>query len=966
MQISSPAIIGRQAELAALDSALRAAARGEGRAVFLLGEAGIGKSRLTAEAAGRAFAVGVPVLRGRATASSATMPFRPLAEAMSSLVRASGPPQHPELVPFRPALARLIPEWRSETGPAASLAELAEALLRLFGAVGSGTGCLLILEDLHDADAESLAVIEYLVDNLAGLPVLLLGTLRPENCPALTLARSAAQRRAAEVAEPRPLSLTQVGLLAASCLGVAPGSVPSGVVRLLARDSGGNPFVAEELLASMVGSGVLSPGTSGWELRGELEPALPGSVVTSIADRAGRLGQQAHDLLRAGAVLGQRFALPVLQAITGLPDRALLAHLRAATEARLIAPDETRADWYAFRHALTAEALLAGLMPAERAAYARQAADAIEKAHPGLEGDWCQRAARLRLTAGQTAEAAALLADAGRRVLATGASTSALALLEQAYQLREDPATVDSLLHALADAGQYDRAIELTSTLGLVSGPEAIGQRVLLHSRLGWALVSSGRPEDAEAQVRIARDLLRLSEPECSPEHEAAVDVVEARLAFMGAGQREERMATAERLASQAAGVAERVPLPEVACQAWQVLAGLARRHGYEEADAYLEKMLAMAERHGLHAWRVDALLRLGANEFMRTGESTRLHQAMQAAQQLGSIVLGASIDVSLSLHSLLRGDYPAALEATTRWEDAGARLQNAADHQVALFVKATVAAHQGRRQAMEAELATLHKLGGEQAQPGALVLGLCRAVCALLEEDLPQARRDLDEALAWERENPTVYYLAGQYGLRLLAEVHAGAAGWPEHEAIAATPAARLRWNQQFVLFAEAILLGRSGKPAEAEAAFEAAIAAAEPFPLAAHLGRRIVAEAAIAGGWGSPALWLRPAEEYFHRLGIPAAANACRVLLRQAGASAGQRRTGHDQIPAALRDRGVTVREFDVFELLPDYSGNKSIAQLLFISPRTVEKHVASLLAKTGLADRAALSAYARECAS
>ncbi|PJT50679.1 hypothetical protein CWI85_10955, partial [Streptomyces albidoflavus] len=83
-------------------------------------------------------------------------------------------------------------------------------------------------------------------------------------------------------------------------------------------------------------------------------------------------------------------------------------------------------------------------------------------------------------------------------------------------------------------------------------------------------------------------------------------------------------------------------------------------------------------------------------------------------------------------------------------------------------------------------------------------------------------------------------------------------------------------------------------------------------------------------------------------------------------AGASAPQRRDGRDRIPAPLRTSGVTPREYEVFVLLPDRPGNQQIARHLSISPRTVEKHMASLLAKTGRQDRTALCEFAAECAS
>ncbi|HTW00052.1 MAG TPA: helix-turn-helix transcriptional regulator, partial [Streptosporangiaceae bacterium] len=113
----------------------------------------------------------------------------------------------------------------------------------------------------------------------------------------------------------------------------------------------------------------------------------------------------------------------------------------------------------------------------------------------------------------------------------------------------------------------------------------------------------------------------------------------------------------------------------------------------------------------------------------------------------------------------------------------------------------------------------------------------------------------------------------------------------------------------------------------------------------------RRVVAEAALADGWGDPVGWLREAASYFATRGDERLAAACRGLLRRAGAPVPRRRPGAGKIPGELRALGVTDREADVLSLLVQGLGNREIAERMFLSPRTVEKHVASLLAKTGL---------------
>ncbi|OIK27461.1 helix-turn-helix transcriptional regulator [Streptomyces malaysiense] len=994
MLITSPAVIGRGAELALLDASLAAARDGDGRAVFLLGEAGIGKSRLAAECAFRGFTRGLAVLRGRSGATGgAAAPFRPVAEALMSFVRLGGLPEDAELAPYRSALGGLLPEWRTAGHAAApaSPVETAEATLRLLATIARDLarhphpGCLLVLEDLQDADTETLALVEYLCDNIRGLPILLLATLRPGPGPSEQVARQLAQRRSAVLGEPRPLTGEEVRAMAEAALAatgpsphdtVAP--LPEEVADRLARDADGNPFVVEELLNGMITADVLRRGPDGgWHVRGDLDIDVPRTVVHSVSQRSARLGPGGRALLDCAAVLGRRFSLAVLQAVSGLPDRDLLVHLRAGMDAHLVSPSGPVGDWYEFRHALTAEALVAALVPAERAAIAARGADAIERAHPGLPGEWCVLVANLRQAAGDAQAAARCFAQAGRSALAAGAVNSAVSLLERAVDLLSAPdraadraSLVEQLVYTLAENGQLDRACALADELP-EAGPGALdaARTAALQARIARACVIAARFEDAAGRLRQVHRLLRLVPGSDGPAAAAAlgpaVRMVEAHLVLSGvqeSGGDGDRTHEAERLARQAADGAERTGLPEIACEAWQLLGVLARRHGFEQADSYLEKCLVLATEHRLTGVQLDTLMWLGVNDFMYTGSSTRLERAHRAALGHGALALMYRAEATMAMQKVLCGDYAGARELADRCVEGTARLRDADNHQFLLLTRVALAAHQGRRRQMERELAEFSRWGGEQSLQSPQALG-SRAICALLEEDHEQALRELDEAFAWEEQNPSVHHLNGRYGLRPLLRALCGQADPAEHAAIAAAPSAALPWNRQFERLAFAVHEGRAGRGTQAETAVAQAQEAGEPFLMARRLGQRLVAPTAMADGWGDPVGWLRDAEEYFHGAGVPAVANSCRDLLRQAGATVRQRRNGTSAVPAPLRRLGLTAREYEVFLLLAPRLGNQEIAERLYISPRTVEKHVAKLLTKTGRPHRSALCDYATE---
>ncbi|MDI1465206.1 AAA family ATPase [Catellatospora sp. KI3] len=964
MPARSAFLVGRRRELGVLDTAVDGARHGRGSAAFLLGEAGIGKSRLVNECLYRASAAGLRTLRGRGSPTGADVAFRPLTEALSALMRTGGPPETADLDPYRPALARLVPEWRTATTHRAdNLLELSEALLRLLAVLGAQGGTLLALEDLHDADPDTVTVVEYLVDNVADLPVAVVATLRPERGPAADLATAAGQRRAAAVCQLAALTAAETGQIAAACLDVPAEEVPGPVLDRLVRDGAGNPYLIEELLSDMVDSGTLRPADGRWHLDGDLGLAVPPSIVQNYRRRLDRLGPQTRELLITAAVLGQRFALPTLRLVTGHEERQLFHHLRAAADGYFITPDGAAPDWYTFRHALTTDAILAALMPGESASIARAAAATIEHADPEPSDERRLLLADLYLKAGQPAPAARHYAQVGCRALASGATGTAEALLERAHHLAaaaERPVVAEQLIYATAGQGRLDDALTLVeSTTAVGAPPLAPARRLAMHTRLAWTAVAVDRIDEATAQVEAARALLPAA---AGPEHTAALTVIEAHLVFrLPGGSTPDPRADAERLARLAAEQAEQGALPEVACQALQLLALLARERGFATAQQYLERMLALAEQHDLPVWRVEALLRLGVNDFMRTADTARLRRARQAAFDLGSIMLGHNAESVLALSAVLTAEPGAAQDIIDRCLDATARLRTAHDHRYLLLVAAALAAHHGRRPEMERRLAEFHREGGAGSLLFPLSLGLCRAVCALLEEDRDLATAELAAMVAWENGNPQVYYLSGRYGLHTLLEVLAERADGADRAAAAATPAAELRWNRHFLLLADAVLLGRAERGDDAARAFEAAQAAAAPFPMARALGLRLAAEAALDDGWGEPAAWLRTAEEFFHAAQVPAVVGACRSLLRRSGARVAQRRDGRDGIPAALRQRGVTVREYEVFTQLADRLGNLQIARRLYISPRTVEKHVASLIAKTGCRDRAEVCDYA-----
>lgn len=964
MRNRSSTVVGRDRELRVIQDALAAVATGRGGTVFLVGESGIGKSRLAASAADRAFDTDLVLMQGRGSAIGPMVPFRSLTEALLSLLRADVAIDVAALGPYRPVLARLIPDW----GPPAaeqdggSLVILAEAVLRLTGLAGQGRGCLVSLDDLQDADAESLAVVEYLIDNLGRQPTLLLCAIRDEPCPALELAQSAARRGTAVLVELDRLDQPGVRDLAAACLSMPAGDLPEPAVDLLWAGSAGNPFLVEELLGGIVDGGLLVPTGPGWRMAEPPPADVPATFARTVARRVAALGPATQELLSVAAVTGPRFSLAVMQAVTGMPDRELLSHLHDEPGAQLVQPDDQLPDWYTFGHGLIREAMLTLLAPAERARLAGRVADAIEKVYPGLPGEWCHTAATLRLDAGTPVPAGRLFAEAGRRAVAQGAARSAVGLLDKAWRLLSDADaaeradTLEHLLYALAEAGLVERALASVGTFDQVGGLDP-RRRARLHTRLAWAALIADPGPKGLAQITAARSLLG---PDADEADTAPVDVMEAHLVLdqPGPGQLDKAVA----LARRAAEVADRVPLPVVACQAWQLLGALLRSTDPDEATACLERARATAVRHDLPIWEIHALVRLGNDDAMRDGRLDRLEQARNQATLVGAVTARYQAEQSIALYTTLQGDFATAATLVDQVFVAATRLKLVECVHYVLLVRAVLAGHRGRRKEMDEALAAFRHWAGDALPMYAPRLhGLARAFCALLEENRPRAAEELTSARHAEDTTPTVYHLTGRYGLHLLLQALSDTITPDAYAAVTSTPAAGLRWDRMFALFGQAVLAGRAGDGDEAVAAVTEALAVGAPYAMGRHLGLRLVSEAAMADGWGNPVDWLREAEDFFHSSDVPAVASACRALLRSSGVKVSQRRSGVADIPPDLRSAGLTVREYEVLRLLADRLGNREIADRLHLSTRTVEKHVSSLITKTGLPNRIALSKYA-----
>jgi DNA-binding CsgD family transcriptional regulator len=975
-------LVGRSHEVQALVSALDAAETGHGGTICVTGEPGVGKSRLVREAAGAAQRRGFLVLHGRASESAVPVPFRPVAEALMGAARADITPDSPSVADYRAALGSLVPEWSRPGDSAAEVSPLilGEALLRILS-LPAWRGGLLVLEDLHWADPETLAIIEYLADNAAATKVCCLISVRDtEPSAALELLESLTARRAAATVEVARLTQDDVMDMATECLNAS--DAPPPVSRMLASCEG-LPFAVEEILAAAVSSGELVHEGRGWTVNEKIVTGVPPSIVGSVRNRIAALGARARAVIVSGALLGRQFDWTLIPRISAIPPPETLSILQDAHRMQLIEPVTSDLGMFRFRHSLTRDAIISALLPPEVSDLAARAATEVEATHPGLPGPWCELGADLRTTAGQPVEAARLRLTAGQRALTHGAVSSAVTSLRTARELIEDNAVGDvrelrsdideALAEALALSGDYEQLDHLVTEV--LSGLDVSGAD---RKRAAFVLLkaSMGLPQDhcetSGARIATASELARGLD---NPELAGRIDAISARISLVcGDLEYSDRLARRSLAAAEAAGLTGWAA--EVAVQSLGTIGHLHRITNLNDARAAYQRAFEIADQNGLGVPRIRTLHALGITDMMIDGQVGRLIDVQRLAHDAGLLSIAAIIDLQLANFWSMGTDLDRAYAAAVRCEEAAWRLDSARLAAFAIAHQALV--HGIRGDARKARSASSRAESLVPGDPTIMMVAICqgRVVAELFHDDIPRAAQVSAGADVYRQEVLAAATRVRGFFSSAQAPLVARGWAWGLHAllqavtggdieaaiAVATAAEANDRWNRGCLAYARAVLAGRQRQPGQATAlAAEGTQYLAEFAPWWVHLAQRLVACDALRDQWGEPAGWMRNAAAAFTASGHVQLASACRGILRQAGERVPRAGRGTAAVPPQMRSLGVTSREMDVYLLVGRGHSNTDIAQKLFISPKTVETHIASLVVKTSQAGRRQLVAHA-----
>ncbi len=919
-------LIARRAELAILTGALEAAKCGRGEAVLLTGEAGIGKTRLLLEAQREAERWELLVLKGRAVESGGA--YRPLVDAFA---RASLPFTHePDLAGVRPTLARVLPGWTSHNAVLAPMADpaavLAEALIILLRAMAAD-GAVLLVDDLQWADEDTISVLTYLADSVEELPLALLLAARTEPLLPDRLERLSAARSIRELPLSRLAPSEVANAFRAQQL---PGLAPEAVDELVTAVDG-LPLVLDEFVR---------------QLR-ENPPAMgePDTRHTTLAaavqKRLRRLTGDSRVILDALSVLGETES-ELLAAVTGLDEATLSAAIHDAVSSTLLVPAGTPLG-VTWRHPLMRDAVRDLLLPLEQQALARRAADHLMTSTADLSEGQLRQAAEMYQVAGYPDQAARQLVRAAHAAVRNAALDVAQQHLAAAH----------ALTGTVPEAAQ-DVLIERIDTLTLAgrAGDAYHSGVAALHNMDGRdarrLLVATARAAyraelHAEAAALLAR-LEQLAEP-------TDVDVAVLRAHAALADRRIEAIALGQR----AAALARERGRFDIACEALLVVGYASRRHHTDirGRGRALSQALSLSDKYQLSVWQVRALAELGMLDLDADSDPTRFYQARERATAAGMVGMVAAIDLRIGETIVMRSGPVAAYLRFMAADTQARQLQL-----IGLYAHTRVHLAECLLNADDRPLP-------DRAAPAAPseVDDLIAEALALGERSkpIPWAKTILgmrawfhgDSISAIELFDESLRHFQGEvhvmplWGVWVLLRV---VAGGDTEEVFGPIDLTGHHVNWAARGFADAVSDVRGGRSA-AESIVQAEYYVRHT-PFMRHLLRTIVAPALYAAGVEAAMGWLREADAFCSAAGERALQRRIRYDLRSIGAKVPKASTA--TVPPHLARLGITAREAEILRLVNAGLSNADISDRLFISTRTVESHVSSMLQKTGRATR------------
>jgi DNA-binding SARP family transcriptional activator len=637
------ALIGRDSELARLRQALEECSRGRGHIIALVGEAGIGKTRLLMALAADASRQQTRVLLGRSYESEQIFPFGPWVDAFRTGQLITDNQVLNELNPvWRAELARLLPELDAPGLPPPSdeYLRLFESVAKCIEGLAARQPVLVMLEDLHWADEMSLRLLAFLARRIQAAPILVVATAREEelaSAPVLgrvleELTREPHFRRLALL----PLSRTDTTALVRSL--ARAGYEGSSLARLCEQVwalSEGNPFLVVEIM------GARHEGATPQPLTGL---SLPERVRQIIAGRLERLGDRGHALVATAAVIGREFDFALLERATGLGEREAAEGLEELVRRRVLHGVGERFD---FTHDRIREVVYTELLPPRRKLVHRQVAEALEALYADNLGPH-YAALGTHFHAGEVwGKALPYLRQAGAQASSRSAYREAGACFEQALATLEHlPESRDSigvaidlrfdLRNALYPLGDVGRSLTYLREAGSLS--ESLGDRHRQARAYAYLLTNFRQMGDPDRAIEAGQRALALALALGDVSLQVVTNLY-LGATYESAGDCQRATDFLRRNVTSAGDdlIHERFGLPGFPLVASRIaLAGcLAKLGNFTEGIAHGEEGVRMAEAIDQPYTLIAAYLEVGL-AYLRKGELQRAISMLERGRALG------------------------------------------------------------------------------------------------------------------------------------------------------------------------------------------------------------------------------------------------------------------------------------------------------------------------------------------
>ena len=401
MATGAPPLIGRREECARLLARVLEAQSGRGGVVMLAGEAGIGKTRLAREVAEVAQVQGAAVFWGSCFEGDWQPPYGPWVEALRAYVGAREPDRlRRDLGIGAGPLGRLLPELYgllpelplpSPLSPDEERYRLYEAVVHLLLAASEERLVLVVIDDLHWADADSLRLLRHVARSVQQARLLVIGAYRDsefgvsDQHPLLETLSSLQRETGYDRVPLHGFTPDELAELLAQKAGRP---LPESLVRAIQAETGGNPFYAGEVFRHLAEEADILGRDRGCSSEYTIpELGVPEGVRQVVAHRVARLSYQTGELLRLASGISGNFGFDVLAALSGLAEDVLLDCLDEALHAGLIRTSADLPPRYEFAHAIVRHSLYEALNPDRRARLHRRIAQALVQVYTGSEAD---------------------------------------------------------------------------------------------------------------------------------------------------------------------------------------------------------------------------------------------------------------------------------------------------------------------------------------------------------------------------------------------------------------------------------------------------------------------------------------------------------------------------------------------------------------------------------------------------